>query len=138
MSSRRPQREASFLWPATPCEAFATARLRRALQELTRRVSLSLSLIFFPAQYSMTASCFAKCMDTRYKEGDLNVGENSCVDRCAAKYWQVTGIVGQVRQTNDLATVLLSETLTRLLFFSSRCSPRQMLGGMQQQQQQPR
>ena len=86
----------------------------------------------------MTASCFAKCMDTRYKEGDLNVGENSCVDRCAAKYWQVTGIVGQVRQTNDLATVLLSETLTRLLFFSSRCSPRQMLGGMQQQQQQPR
>jgi len=56
----------------------------------------------------MTASCFSKCMDTRYKEGDLNVGENSCVDRCAAKYWQVTGIVGQ------------------------------MLGGMQQAQQPPR
>ena len=124
------------MWPATPGEAFATARLRLALQELTRRVSLS--HIFFPAQYSMTASCFAKCMDTRYKEGDLNVGENSCVDRCAAKYWQVTGIVGQVRQTNGLATVLLSETLTRLLFFLSRCSPHQMLGGMQQQQQQPR
>jgi hypothetical protein len=32
----------------------------------------------------------------RYKEGDLNVGENSCVDRCASKYWQVTGIVGQL------------------------------------------
>ena len=33
---------------------------------------------------------------TRFKEGDLNVGENSCVDRCASKYWQVTGIVGQM------------------------------------------
>jgi len=32
----------------------------------------------------------------RYKEADLNVGENSCVDRCASKYWQVTGIVGQL------------------------------------------
>ncbi|DBA97946.1 TPA: hypothetical protein ACH3X3_012788 [Trebouxia sp. C0006] len=32
----------------------------------------------------------------RYKEGELNVGENSCVDRCSSKYWQVTGIVGQM------------------------------------------
>merc|ERR1712070_817271 len=52
VSSRRPQREATFLWPATPGEAFATARSRRALQELTRRVPPPLSLIFFPAQYS--------------------------------------------------------------------------------------
>ncbi|CAK0747714.1 protein transporter tim10 [Coccomyxa viridis] len=44
----------------------------------------------------MVATCFDKCMDKRYKEGDLNVGENSCVDRCASKYWQVTGIVGQL------------------------------------------
>ncbi|BDA50162.1 g4865 [Coccomyxa elongata] len=44
----------------------------------------------------MVSSCFEKCMDKRYKEGDLNVGENSCVDRCASKYWQVTGIVGQL------------------------------------------
>jgi len=44
----------------------------------------------------MTASCFEKCMDKRYKDGELNVGENSCVDRCASKYWQVTGIIGQM------------------------------------------
>ncbi|KAK9825168.1 hypothetical protein WJX81_001265 [Elliptochloris bilobata] len=44
----------------------------------------------------MVAACFEKCMDKRYKEGDLNVGENSCVDRCSSKYWQVTGIVGQL------------------------------------------
>lgn len=25
----------------------------------------------------------------RYKEGTLSVGENSCIDRCASKYWQV-------------------------------------------------
>ncbi len=25
----------------------------------------------------------------RYKEGTLSVGENSCIDRCCAKYWQV-------------------------------------------------
>lgn len=32
----------------------------------------------------------------RYKDGELNVGENSCIDRCTSKYWQATGIVGQM------------------------------------------
>ena len=32
----------------------------------------------------------------RYKDGDLSVGENTCIDRCSSKYWQVTGIVGQM------------------------------------------
>eukprot|EP00983_Pelagomonas_calceolata_P033805 1059003-Pelagomonas_calceolata.AAC.5 len=31
-----------------------------------------------------------------FKEGSLSVGENSCVDRCCAKYWQVVAIVGQL------------------------------------------
>mmetsp|Transcript_29807 Transcript_29807/g.41190 ORF Transcript_29807/g.41190 Transcript_29807/m.41190 type:complete len:88 (-) Transcript_29807:267-530(-) len=44
----------------------------------------------------LTGVCFDKCMDHKYKDGDLNVGENSCVDRCAAKYWQCVGIVGQL------------------------------------------
>jgi import inner membrane translocase subunit TIM10 len=37
----------------------------------------------------MVASCFDKCMDRRYKDSELNVGENSCIDRCSQKYWQV-------------------------------------------------
>mmetsp|Transcript_26435 Transcript_26435/g.50210 ORF Transcript_26435/g.50210 Transcript_26435/m.50210 type:complete len:82 (+) Transcript_26435:123-368(+) len=44
----------------------------------------------------LSGACFDKCMDHKFKDGDLNVGENSCVDRCAAKYWAVVGIVGQM------------------------------------------
>ncbi|NP_001403141.1 Mitochondrial import inner membrane translocase subunit TIM10 isoform 2 [Zea mays] len=32
----------------------------------------------------------------RYKEAELNMGENSCIDRCVSKYWQVTNLVGQM------------------------------------------
>ena len=72
----------------------------------------------------MVSSCFDKCMEKRcervgggrarggagrllprqpstplppsHKEGDLTVGESACIDRCTAKYWQATGIVGQL------------------------------------------
>lgn len=61
--------------------------LSLAQQEMEYRVELF---------NKMVGACFEKCMDKRYKEGDLNVGENSCVDRCCSKYWQATGIVGQM------------------------------------------
>uniref|UniRef100_A0A6N2L4F6 Mitochondrial import inner membrane translocase subunit n=1 Tax=Salix viminalis TaxID=40686 RepID=A0A6N2L4F6_SALVM len=32
----------------------------------------------------------------RHKEAELNMGENSCVDRCVSKYWAVNGIIGQM------------------------------------------
>eukprot|EP00740_Mantoniella_antarctica_P006162 CAMPEP_0181358336 /NCGR_PEP_ID=MMETSP1106-20121128/5458_1 /TAXON_ID=81844 /ORGANISM="Mantoniella antarctica, Strain SL-175" /LENGTH=92 /DNA_ID=CAMNT_0023471295 /DNA_START=37 /DNA_END=315 /DNA_ORIENTATION=+ len=44
----------------------------------------------------MVGGCYEKCIDKKFKEGDLNVGENSCVDRCTSKYWQCVGMVGQM------------------------------------------
>jgi import inner membrane translocase subunit TIM10 len=44
----------------------------------------------------MVGACYDKCMDKRYKDGDLSVGENTCLDRCASKYWATTSIVGQL------------------------------------------
>ncbi|KAJ4725678.1 mitochondrial import inner membrane translocase subunit TIM10-like [Melia azedarach] len=32
----------------------------------------------------------------RYKESELNMGENSCIDRCVSKYWQVNSMIGQL------------------------------------------
>jgi len=45
---------------------------------------------------TLTQTCYAKCIPRRYKEGELNIGECSCVDRCVAKYSQVTAIIGRV------------------------------------------
>ncbi|GKA54965.1 mitochondrial import inner membrane translocase subunit TIM10-like protein [Tanacetum coccineum] len=44
----------------------------------------------------MTNTCFAKCVEKRYKEGELNLGETSCIDRCVSKYFQITNLVGQL------------------------------------------
>jgi len=58
-----------------------------AQQEMEYRVGLFNGLL---------SNCFDKCVESKYKDNDLNLGETSCVDRCVAKYWQVTGIVGQL------------------------------------------
>ncbi|XP_021766942.1 mitochondrial import inner membrane translocase subunit TIM10-like isoform X2 [Chenopodium quinoa] len=44
----------------------------------------------------LTHNCFNKCVEKRYKEGDLNLGENSCIDRCVSKYWQVNNMIGHI------------------------------------------
>ncbi|KAL4610741.1 hypothetical protein ACB098_08G059400 [Castanea mollissima] len=44
----------------------------------------------------LTHTCFNKCVEKRYKESELNMGENSCIDRCVSKYWHVTNLVGQL------------------------------------------
>ncbi|KAK8488839.1 hypothetical protein V6N11_025353 [Hibiscus sabdariffa] len=44
----------------------------------------------------LAQTCFNKCVDKRYKEAELNMGENSCIDRCVSKYWQVNSMIGQM------------------------------------------
>ena len=73
---------ASAMTPEQRDAAFAMAG-----QEMEYRVELFNRLV---------GACYEKCIDKKFKEGDLNVGENSCVDRCAAKYWESVAIVGQM------------------------------------------
>ncbi|EPS58740.1 hypothetical protein M569_16074, partial [Genlisea aurea] len=40
--------------------------------------------------------CCVFCYVCSYKDTELNMGENSCIDRCVSKYWQVTNLVGQL------------------------------------------
>ncbi|XP_058212907.1 mitochondrial import inner membrane translocase subunit TIM10-like [Rhododendron vialii] len=49
----------------------------------------------------LTQTCFSKCIENRHKESELNMGENSCIDRCVSKYWQVTNLVGQLLGSNQ-------------------------------------
>ena len=46
----------------------------------------------------------------RYKEGELNVGENSCIDRCSSKYWQA-----RHAHEGELSAVQSSTSSSRVL-----------------------
>ncbi|XP_052728865.1 carbon catabolite repressor protein 4 homolog 2-like isoform X3 [Vigna angularis] len=50
----------------------------------------------------MTQTCFKKCVDERYKESELNMGENSCIDRCVSKYWQASTNVNVHQDLKDV------------------------------------
>ncbi|KAG0466599.1 hypothetical protein HPP92_018179 [Vanilla planifolia] len=50
--------------------------LKKAEKEMEYRVELFNKL---------THTCFNKCVEKRYKESELNMGENSCIDRCVSK-----------------------------------------------------
>ncbi|KAL9224448.1 hypothetical protein vseg_000477 [Gypsophila vaccaria] len=45
---------------------------------------------------TLSHTCFNKCVDKRYKEGELHLGEASCIDRCVSKYNQVNNMIGQL------------------------------------------
>jgi mitochondrial import inner membrane translocase subunit TIM10 len=44
-------------------------------------------------------TCHAKCISTRYTEGDLNKGESVCIDRCVAKFFEANKKVGERLQS---------------------------------------
>jgi len=44
----------------------------------------------------MSSICFKKCV-AKYGDGELAVGEMSCVDRCVGKYMESQEKVGEVK-----------------------------------------
>ncbi|KAK0208509.1 Tim10/DDP family zinc finger-domain-containing protein [Desarmillaria ectypa] len=51
----------------------------------------------------MVASCHNKCIPARYADGELNKGEQVCIDRCVAKYNDVQKKVGEKIQSRSAA-----------------------------------
>jgi import inner membrane translocase subunit TIM10 len=47
---------------------------------------------------SLVQSCSKKCIDTSYREADLNKGESVCLDRCVAKFFEVNVKVSEKMQ----------------------------------------
>lgn len=42
----------------------------------------------------------------RYKDGELSVGENSCIDRCSSKYWQVGWAAQEGLEMSEMSAAL--------------------------------
>ena len=52
---------------------------------------------------SLTKACQKKCIPTEYREGELNKGESVCLDRCAAKFFDVHMKVSELLQQESQA-----------------------------------
>ncbi|KAH8682386.1 Tim10/DDP family zinc finger-domain-containing protein [Xylariales sp. PMI_506] len=46
----------------------------------------------------LTRICSKKCIPNDYREGELNKGESVCLDRCAAKFFDVHVKVSEMMQ----------------------------------------
>ncbi|KAF3003362.1 hypothetical protein G7054_g7930 [Neopestalotiopsis clavispora] len=46
----------------------------------------------------LTRVCAKKCVPNDYREGELNKGESVCLDRCAAKFFDVHMKVSEMMQ----------------------------------------
>jgi import inner membrane translocase subunit TIM10 len=53
----------------------------------------------------MIQSCYKKCIPAKYTDGELTKGESVCLDRCAAKYIEVSEKIGQQMQQMQQAGV---------------------------------
>ncbi|CAN6692735.1 unnamed protein product [Malus baccata var. baccata] len=71
----------------------------RTLTEMEYRVELFNKL---------THTCFNKCVEKKYKESELNMGENSCIDWCVSKYWHVLLSLQRLSMTGALYFATLS------------------------------
>ncbi|KAK0605782.1 hypothetical protein LWI29_030655 [Acer saccharum] len=88
------------------CFYFVVINLSQGLMAANNAVGIDKEQVFGMAETEMeyrvelfnrlAKTCFSKCVDKRYKENELNMGENSCIDRCVSKYWQVNSMIGQL------------------------------------------
>lgn len=46
----------------------------------------------------LTKACAKKCVPNEYRESELNKGESVCLDRCAAKFFDVHMKVSELLQ----------------------------------------
>jgi len=51
----------------------------------------------------MVKVCTAKCIDKSYREGELAKGESVCLDRCAAKFFEVHQTISEQLQKEGAA-----------------------------------
>jgi import inner membrane translocase subunit TIM10 len=71
---------------------------------MTRRLADLLAAWLPPhARNSLNKSCAKKCIPTDYHEGELNKGESVCLDRCAAKFFDVHFKVSDILQKQSQA-----------------------------------
>lgn len=59
-------------------------------------------------------SCYSKCISQRFTEGDLNKGENVCIDRCVSKYNDVQKKIGEKLQARGAANASGGSTFSAL------------------------
>ncbi|KAF3764630.1 mitochondrial import inner membrane translocase subunit TIM10 [Cryphonectria parasitica EP155] len=57
--------------------------------------------IVFDMQNRLNKMCQQKCIPSDYREGELNKGESVCLDRCAAKFFDVHMKVSDIMQSEQ-------------------------------------
>ncbi|CAN8101165.1 unnamed protein product [Discula destructiva] len=57
--------------------------------------------IIFDMQNRLNKICQQKCIPNDYREGELNKGESVCLDRCAAKFFDVHMKVSDIMQNEQ-------------------------------------
>jgi len=49
----------------------------------------------------LVSSCTRKCLESTYREADLNKGEGVCLDRCVSKFFEVNLKVSEKMQADS-------------------------------------
>ena len=83
--------------------AAAEAEMDMVTDMFNKWVLHHICFILSNAPYRLTKACLKKCIPTDYREGDLNKGEGVCIDRCAAKFFDVQMKVSELLQEQAVA-----------------------------------